>query len=72
MQKEYNIILRQAKKDGYNLDDDTFEYLIKYAKRKAKVVGKDDSYILYLLPDVIKEYFFRDGLNKIMMATVEF
>ena len=72
MYEEYNAIRRQAEMDGYILDDDTFEYLVQYAKRKAEIAGKDESHIPYLLTDVIKESFFRHDLNKLAVATVEF
>ena len=39
MYEEYNAIRRQAEMDGYILDDDTFEYLVQYAKRKAEIAG---------------------------------
>lgn len=72
MYEEYNAIRRQAEMDGYILDDDTFEYFVQYAKRKAEIAGKDESYIPYLLTDVIKEFFFSHDLNKLAVAKVEF
>ena len=40
-----------------------FSCLVEYAKRKVKIAGKDESYIPILLPDMVKEYFFRMGVN---------
>lgn len=36
---------------------------MEYAKRKVKIAGKDESYIPILLSDMVKEYFFRMGVN---------
>lgn len=50
-------------KEGYRLQDGEYENLLEFARRKAKSAGKDESYLPLLLPDVIKEYFFRAYIN---------
>lgn len=42
--------------------------MIEYAKRKVKIAEKDESYIPILLPDMVKEYFFRMGVNLEVMS----
>ena len=51
---DYQGIREKAEADGYKVDDDTFHGLIEYARRKAKTAGRDESYLPFLLPDVIK------------------
>lgn len=67
MQELYEGIRKDAEEQGYSMTDEKFTELVRYAERKAAVAGKDESYIPYLLPDVIKEYFIRkliyDALN---------
>ena len=52
--------------------DRKFTELVQYAERKAAVAGKDESYIPYLLPDVIKEYFIRNAINEVSTGMMEF
>lgn len=54
---------RALEKDGYKISNAEFSCLVEYAKRKVKIAGKDESYIPILLPDMVKEYFFRMGVN---------
>ena len=57
LKESYEDIRKDAEKQGYSMTDRKFTELVQYAERKAAVAGKDESYIPYLLPDVIKEYF---------------
>ena len=52
------------------MTDRKFTELVQYAERKA--AGKDESYIPYLLPDVIKEYFIRNAINEVSTGMMEF
>ena len=61
--QEYESVKRQLEKDGYKISNAEFSCLVEYAKRKAKIAGKDENYIPILLPDMVKEYFFRMGVN---------
>lgn len=61
--QEYESVKRKLEEDGYKISNAEFSCLVEYAKRKAKVTGKDDAYIPILLPDTVKEYFFRQGVN---------
>ena len=58
-----DIRKRLAEEEGLHLTDDEFEYAVWYARRKAEVAGKDESYLPYLLPDVIREMFIRAAIN---------
>lgn len=61
--QEYESVKRKLEKEGYKISNSEFSCLVEYARRKAKVAGKDDTYIQILLPDTVKEYFFRKGIN---------
>ena len=61
--QEYESVKRKLEKEGYKISNAEFSCLVEYARRKAKVAGKDDAYIQILLPDTVKEYFFRKGIN---------
>lgn len=62
MQK-YESVKKQLEKDGYKISSAEFSCLVEYARKKTKIVGKGEIYVPILLPDVIKEYFFRMGAN---------
>ncbi len=59
----YPEIRKKAEDAGYHMDDEEYGKIVAYAKRKAAFSGKGDSYIPYLLPDVIREYFVRVAIN---------
>lgn len=61
--EEYERVKKEIEKDGYKMSNAEFSCLVECAKRKAKNAGKDESYILLLLPDMIKEYLFQTALN---------
>lgn len=61
--QEYESIKQQLEKDGYKISNVEFSCLVEYARRKAKIAGKDETYIPILLPDTVKEYIFRKGVN---------
>ena len=66
--QEYEEIRKECEKEGCKVDDKEFGDLLSYARRKANVLGKGESYISYLLPDVMREYIFRNTVNAISMA----
>lgn len=70
--KEYQEIRAEAEDAGYDITDGLFDELLEYARRKAETAGKGESYIPYLLPDVIREYFIRGAINRITFAAMEF
>lgn len=43
---------------GHPISDQEFEESRQYAEMKAKACGKDESYVLLLIPDVISERDF--------------
>lgn len=61
--QEYESVKQQLEKDGYKISNAEFSCLIEYVKRKVRIAEKDESYIPILLPDMVKEYFFRMGVN---------
>lgn len=61
--QECEKIKQKLKKDGYKISNAEFSCLVEYTRRKAKIAGKDEMYILILLPDIVKEYFFRKEVN---------
>lgn len=69
--QDYRKIRESMEKEGYRLQDEEYENLLEYARRKAKFAGKDESYLPLLLPDVIKEYFFRAYINLAGLIAME-
>lgn len=65
---EYPEIKQELEAQGYTLTNELYKYLLAYARRKAQCAGKDESYIPYLLPDVVKEYYFRLCINTMTAA----
>lgn len=59
----YPEIREEMEAAGYRMDDATYEKIVSYARRKAEVSGKDESYLPYLLPDVVREHFVRVAIN---------
>ena len=68
---KYESIRAELEDQGYPLTDELYDELLTYARRKAEVAGKDEGYIPYLLPDVIKEYFFRLMINARSLAMMD-
>lgn len=68
---DYDDIKKEIEKDGYQLTNAEFSCLVEYARRKAEVAGKDESYLPYLIPDVVKEYFFRAWVNLTTVLSME-
>ncbi|MCC8066392.1 MAG: hypothetical protein LIO94_04740 [Clostridiales bacterium] len=64
---EYREIKDELENKGYVISDSEFDCIVEYARRKAETSGKDEGYLPLLIPDVVKEYFFRTACN---MATV--
>ena len=69
MQK-YESIKQQLEKDGYKISNAEFSCLIEYTKKKAAIAGKNEDYLQYLLPDIVKEYFFRMAVNMTAMSNM--
>lgn len=68
---DYENIKKELEKDGYKLTNVEFSCLVEYARRKAEIAGKDESYLPYLIPDVVKEYFFRAWINLTTVLSME-
>lgn len=66
---EYPEIKRALEAQGYALPDELYKYLLAYTRRKARCAGKDESYIPYLLPDVVKEYYLQLCITTLTAAT---
>lgn len=71
MDTDYQGIREKAGTDGYQVDDDTFRKLIEHARRKAVTAGRDESYLPFLLPDVIKEWCISRAVNEYSMALMQ-
>lgn len=69
--QDYRGIRKSMEEEGYKLQDGEYENLLEYAGRKAETAGKDESYLPLLLPDVIKEYFFRAYINLAGLMAME-
>lgn len=68
---EYQEIRKEMEAYGFNMEDEEFAEALEYSRRKAKAAGKDESYIPYLLPDVIRERFTRRAINSFTFAVME-
>ena len=62
---EFPEAREELEKEGYILTDVQFLENVQYARRKAALSGKGEEYLPLLLPDVIREYFFRMALNQL-------
>lgn len=69
--QEFEGIRKELEKEGYTLSNGEFASLLEYARRKAESAGKDETYLPLLLPDVIKEYFFRACVTGISVLRME-
>lgn len=64
MAMSYQGIRERMEVEGYKVSDDEFSQILSYAKRKAKVSGKEESYLPFLLPDLMNaEIQIGDVLN---------
>ena len=71
MAVEYQEIRTELEADGFRLDDEEYTEAVNYARRKAKSSGKDESYMPYLLPDVIREWIIRKAINSVTLAAIQ-
>ena len=71
MAVEYQDIRRELEADSFRLEDEEYAEVVEYARRKAKTAGKDESYMPYLLPDVIREWLTRKAINSFTFAVME-
>lgn len=71
MAVEYQEIRAELEADGFRLDDEEYTEAVNYARRKAESSGKDESYMPYLLPDVIREWITRKVINSVTFAAME-
>lgn len=58
-------------KDGIRLSEAEYQSVVEYAKRKAEISGKDESYLMVLIPDVIKECFYNSYVTNISAMRME-
>jgi hypothetical protein len=65
---QYAEIREELERQGFVLTDEEYEDQLAYARRKASVAGKDESYIPLLLPDVIRQHFFGMAINAVTFA----
>lgn len=70
-EKELQKIREEAQKKGFELSDEEFENIVQLAKRKVEISKKGECYLLLLLPDAIKEYYFRACITGISILTME-
>ena len=71
MAVEYQDIREELEADGFRMEDQEYAEAVAYARRKAKIAGKDESYMPYLLPDVIREWLTRKAINSFTFAVME-
>ncbi len=71
MALNYQGIRERMEADGYKVGDDEFVQILSYAKRKAEVSGKGESYLPFLLPDMIREWLIRQTVNGYSIAMME-
>ena len=67
----YQDVRERMEADGYKVSDDEFSQILSYARRKAEVSGKGESYLPLLLPDVIREWLIRQTVNRYSIAMME-
>lgn len=55
------------------LDDQTFQWILRYSYHKARITGHSPTYVPLLLVDEIKDHFFRQCINRLaqLMREVE-
>lgn len=70
MQK-YQDIKEEFERNGYKISDAEFFCMVEYARRKVRASGKDEKYLPLLLPDVIREYFFRAAVSTASVLCME-
>lgn len=58
-------------KDGIKLSEAEYQSVVEYAKRKAEISGKDESYLMVLIPDVIKESLYNSYVTNISVMRME-
>lgn len=46
------------------LDEETFQRILRYSYRKARMTGHGPDYVPLLLVDEIKDHFFRERINQ--------
>lgn len=61
--QEYGEIRKSLESKGYIVADSQFQRIVSLARRKANLSGKGEKYIALLLPDVMKDYFYREAVN---------
>lgn len=71
MAVDYQDIRRELETDGFQMEDKEYTEVVAYARRKAKAFGKDESYMPYLLPDLIREWLTRKAINSFTFAVME-
>lgn len=67
----HDELREQLKKDGIMLSGAEYQSIVEYAKRKAEISGKDESYLMVLIPDVIKECFYNSYVTNISAMRME-
>ena len=71
MDMSYQGIRERMEVEGYKVSDDEFSQILPYAKRKAEASGKGESYLPFLLPDLIREFLIRQAVNRYGMEMME-
>lgn len=71
MALNYQDVRERMEEDGYKVGDDEFSQILSYARRKAEASGKGESYLPFLLPDVIREWLIRQAVNQYSIAMME-
>lgn len=64
------MTIQEARERGEDLanaklDDETFERILHYSYRKARMTGHSPEYVPLLLVDEIKDHFCRERINQV-------
>ena len=70
IREEAEKIRADAEQEGKTLTNTEYEFILQYAARKCCLNGKGEDYILIMLADEIRDYFFRCAVNAITLQTL--
>lgn len=56
-------IIENFRENVHQISDEEVEEVMRHCKAKMALTGKEESYILYLLPDELKDHCYRMAAN---------
>lgn len=60
---ETESIVADFRKNVCDISDEEVEMVMDLCSRKIKLTGKNEDYLVYLLPDELKNHVFRNAVN---------